>query len=516
MAECFNLLEEPWMPVRGCNGQVRDVGLLALFDEAHDISALADTEPPALMAEYRLLLAITHRALVAGDGRWKDADRVRWHQQGLPRAAIRDYLMHWREHFWLFHPTRPFMQVAALSQAPETRDKLKPWMQIALASANGNTPVVFDHAYDPAPVGITPGQAVRSLLGFLQFTPGGLVKTIRDADKAGALANTAAVLPIGLTLDQTLCLALHPAPMAGHEDLPSWERTPPSPADLRADPSPATGPNDRYTRLSRAVLLQPEDDGQVRWLRFSAGVALADDEHAPDPMASYRAGSNHLVRLSFDGGRAFWRDLPALVPDAAGKASHPAAVLGWAANLHAERTWDRVEQPLLVAGLASEQAKLLRWRSEQIALPAVLLSDADKAAHLRQLVGESESFFSELRSLAARMLAQTLPDPGSKDTRARARSLFDTGPATALYFARAERALAAAMALIGAERTDEAEVLWHQALRAAADAAWTAVRTGMGASASALRAEARHGLLYGALLRRLTTETAMAPQAEEA
>src|SRR5690606_17102909 len=113
-----------------------------------------------------------------------------------------DYLEHWRERFWLFHPECPFMQVAVLAEAEETRDKRKPWTQIALASANGNTPVVFDHAFDGAPTAIRPAAAVGTLLGFLQFAPGGLVKALRDSDKAGALANTAAVLPLGTNLAQ--------------------------------------------------------------------------------------------------------------------------------------------------------------------------------------------------------------------------------------------------------------------------------------------------------------------------
>ncbi|MDF5939974.1 type I-E CRISPR-associated protein Cse1/CasA [Pseudomonas aeruginosa] len=39
------------------------MGLLEVFREAERISALAETEPPSLIAQYRLLLAITHRAL---------------------------------------------------------------------------------------------------------------------------------------------------------------------------------------------------------------------------------------------------------------------------------------------------------------------------------------------------------------------------------------------------------------------------------------------------------------------
>ncbi len=494
----FNLLDEPWLPVRLQDGRVCGMGLLELFERAGEISALAETAPPSLIAQYRLLLAITHRALSRAQGRWADADRARWYRDGLPFEAIREYLEQWRERFWLFHPQQPFMQVVALAEAEETRDKQKPWTQISLASANGNAPVVFDHSCDLAPRSVSAADALRILLGFLQFTPGGLVKTIRDSDKAGALANTAAVMPLGASLAQSLCLALHPPTQVGHEDLPCWEQAPPSIVALRDEPKMATGANDRYSRQTRAVLLLPDEQGLVRWIRFATGIALGDDLQAPDPMASYRAGSNSLVRLSFTEGRAFWRDLPALLPDAEGLACQPAAMLGWAANL--QFLLGNSQQSLLVAGLASDQAKLLRWRSERITLPAALLASPEYANELRTYVRRSEELFGSIRKFAANMLAETLPDPGSKDTYSRARSLFDSGPAAALYFASAERSLGQVMLLLGSgdlADLDKAEALWQQTLLAAAQTAWQAMREGLGRSPRALRADAK---LYPRLL----------------
>jgi len=501
MNKSFNLLDEPWLPVRFQDGQVCDLGLLELFGRAGEISALAETAPPSLIGQYRLLLAITHRALSQAQERWTDTDRARWYQQGLPTEAVCEYLEQWREHFWLIHPEQPFMQVAALGEAEETRHKQKPWMQISLASANGNAPVVFDHSCDLMPKPISVTDAFRALLGFLQFTPGGLVKCIRDSDKAGALSNTAAVMPLGASLIQSLCLSLHPPTPAGHEDLPCWEQPLPTLAHLRDEPKIATGPNDRYSRRSRAVLLLPNEQGQVQWIRFAAGIALGDDIQAPDPMASYRAGSNGLVRLSFTEGRAFWRDLPALLPDAEGLASQPAAVLEWAANL--QFLLGSSEQPLLVAGLASDQAKLLRWRSERITLPAALLALPECANELRGHVRQAEELFGDIRKLAASMLAETFPDPTSKETWGRARNLFDVGPAAALFFAMAERALQPLMTLLGSGEMndlDKAQALWQRTLLSAALAAWQSVLDGLGRSSKALRADAR---AYPRLLARL-------------
>jgi CRISPR system Cascade subunit CasA len=180
--------------------------------------------------------------------------------------------------------------------------------------------------------------------------------------------------------------------------------------------------------------------------------------------------------------------------------SQAAAVLDHAINLHRVNSGDAVYQPLLVAGLASDQAKLLRWRAEQVVLPASVLLDADKASSLRQLVGAAEELFGDLRRLASRMLAETLPDPGSKDTRARASEQLKAGSLATSFFAAAERALPRIMQLIDANRADEAVDVWNGALRKGALKSWEQVLTGLGHSPNALRADARfwprlHGLL---------------------
>ncbi|WP_372614029.1 type I-E CRISPR-associated protein Cse1/CasA [Halomonas sp.] len=504
MAE-YSLLDEPWLPVRLIDGRVISLGLREVYKRSNEIAALAETAPPNLVAQYRLLLAILHRAVTRQCGHWRTVERARWYLGGLPVDAVCDYLESWQDRFYLFHSEYPFMQVAALDEAVETCDKRKPWTQISLGSANGNTPVVFDHALDSEPSAITPAQAVSMLLGFLQFTPGGLVKTLRSSDKAGALANTAAVIPVGGNLAQTLALCLHrPSQEGSDTDLPSWEREPLNVAQLSGDPVLASGPNDRYTRQSRAVRLLREDDGSIRWLRFAVGYPLADDENAPDPMTSFRSGSNGPVRISFHEGRAMWRDLPAILPGARkeGETSWPAPVINYAAALHEVETFDPVFQPVLIAGMASDQAKLLRWRIEQFRLPANLLNEPECAEYLQTLVADAEKLFVDLRYLATSTLTQTLPDPSSKDTRKRAQALLAAGPLATTYFAAAERALPEIMARLGEYDFDTAGQKWRNALHQGAFDAWQCMIIGLGGTPRAMRAEAQFYPRFRALLNR--------------
>jgi len=124
MTPSFNLLDEPWLPVRLKNGKTVSLGLLDAFERGAEVALLAETAPPSLVAQYRLLLAILQRVLSrAFPQGWEGKDRALWYREGLPVKAICDYLEQWRDWFWLFHPEYPFMQVAALASDAAQRDK---------------------------------------------------------------------------------------------------------------------------------------------------------------------------------------------------------------------------------------------------------------------------------------------------------------------------------------------------------------------------------------------------------
>lgn len=484
----FSLLDERWIAVRMVGGDIRRMGLLELFERCEEIAALADTSPPTLVAQYRILVAILGRALahVFPKG-WTLEDEAQWYREGVPTEVVRRYLEKWRDRFWLFHPQLPFMQAAVLATSEETRDKIKPWTQVSLASASGNIPLVFDHSSDSAPPEVAPDIVLNQMLGYLQFTPGGLVKVFRGSDKAGPLANTAAVIPSGENLAQTLVLCLPPhSERQADDDVPAWERPAPTEAQLCEGPTVAAGPNDRYTRQTRAVLLLREESGGVRWIRFGAGLALEEDYSAPDPMAAFRQGSLGPVRLAFAGGRALWRDLPALLPSPAGK-GRPATTLLHALTLHEELAGTvPIYQPVLVAGVTSNQAKLERWRAEWISLPTALISDSDKVQALIQRLERAETHFFDLRSLATSLVTAVLPDPANKETRSRGRAIIDASAFAAVYFSEAEKGMARLLKEVSQARIADADEEWNATLRHASESAWRLVVTSAGKSGKAL------------------------------
>lgn len=496
----LNLLDSPWVPVYRKNGKTERVSLKTLFREADEILGIAEPTPPNCIALYRLLLAILHRALTTQHGRWGTKERVHWYNNGLPLNKIEAYLESWRDRFWLVHPTQPFMQVAVLFEHYKKTGKgLKPLAQIKLSSSSGNNAVLFDHSFEGKSLAENWEQALCDLLGYLQFVPGGLVRIIRGSDKAGPLTNSAAFLLQSEKLSKTLLLNLHP--WSDHEDLPSWEKPPVTINNIKSEPTLATGPNDRYTRLTRSVIFLATDDEQVDQLLFAEGVALEEDEQQPDPMHTRRVTKDgKLIRIRFEEGRAIWRELPVLAPY--GEHDTAPRVFEWGNTLLQSVKSDEKDLPVLVAGLASNQAKLERWRLEYFKIPSHILTSPDVSQAVRLTIQEAESFFREISSLFITMISESLPDPNHPDTRNAARNRFNRSPATAAYFNACERQLGAMMRAYASNDPDHANTLWNLAQLDGARAAWKAVVSLLGDSPSAIRSVARYQSLFEMKLRK--------------
>lgn len=530
-APAFNLLDEPWIPVRFADGTTRELGLLELFERSRVIEALAEPSPPEFVALHRLLLAITHRALVAAVGHWNDDDRASWFDAGLPAGALRDYLSQWRERFWLFHPTHPFMQVAALAHDDATRGNVKPWTTISLAHASGDTPVVFDHSVSGNIAAIEARHALTLLLGYLQFIPGGLVQALRTADKGGPLANSLAVVPQGSNLEQSLLFGLHP-PMHDDSDLPAWERPAPTIEDLRRTPTLATGAIDRYTRLARAILFLPENVGRgwvVANVWFAAGIALADDANDLDPFTPYRVTDDGLVAVRFVEGRAFWRDLGALLPTPAtgnDNSIGPRSV-SLACRLESLLLAKQGHLTFAAAGVSSghKPAKLARWRIERHVIPISLLSHEDHAAFLRNALVRAERLYARLLAIAAEMSAEARPKVDTKTRAKRIRAWtranktgelprddlstsINRDRLAAAFFAPAERALPQLQELLAGGDFEAAYAKWTTSLLRSAYGAWNAASELLGHHSAALRARALMQQRFDDLVRPLRPASA--------
>lgn len=312
----FDLLDEPWIPVIREGAESR-VSLRDAVVRAHDIDSLSLSDGPQFAGLLRLLVALTMAAY--GRPADRDAWAARYAEQQFPVADLDNYIASvGRNCFDLFDPDRPFLQSAAVTDAPKTNAEILPHV------ATGNTPPIFSSDTKKAPRPLTSAQAACSLVGFMAVAVAGLgaPKAFEGSGWAGIsfggrVGQIGFVAPVGRTLFDTLLLNT-PIGVNPVGDAPQWQRTdlPPSWRAKRA----ATGMLDLLTWCPRRVKLIPNVDGTVTHLRMLGGDGLTVLDREFEPHTQWRTSNGkdgrtvgevyqrkHLVR-TFG-----WRGLPTLL-----------------------------------------------------------------------------------------------------------------------------------------------------------------------------------------------------------
>ena len=334
----YNLLDEPWIPVRLLDGTIADVGLLELLRRTTEIADLACELPTQSIAIQRLVLAIGYRVAPPRDAR----DWVRQWDEGAPTEQMIEYLERWRDRFFLFGGRFPFMQVADLRTAKDAVSGLE---KLIADVPNGEQ--FFTTRHGRALACIPPSEAARWLVHAQAYDPSGLRSgAVGDSQVKGGkgypigpswCGHLGLVWLKGKDLDETLVLNLVPtdaAQLRGVESSTewgacSWEVSEAESA-VRGDYSlldPSGTPRDisiprLLTWHSRRVRLVGNREGVT-------GVVLAQgDKLAPQQM--YRYEPQSLWRYStpqskkfkqdvymprkYEAGRALWRNLPGTLP----------------------------------------------------------------------------------------------------------------------------------------------------------------------------------------------------------
>ena len=158
----MNVAFDQWIPVVNSAGKRELASLSSVLAEGAKYADLA-VRPHERVALMRLFLCIAHAAL---DGP-KNYDEWCEAPKRLPEAA-RKYLETWKDSFELFHPTKPWLQVAEL-----TGDKTSPMALLDFELATGNNSTLFDHDGQRSCRNIEPAKLALNLLTFQNFSSGG-------------------------------------------------------------------------------------------------------------------------------------------------------------------------------------------------------------------------------------------------------------------------------------------------------------------------------------------------------
>ena len=498
-AMTFSLLKEPWIPLVTNDGTHTLGCLWDALTCPGEWRGIATTNPIQVLSLYRLLLAICHRGIGPGD---RAALLDDW-----PSQKLEVYLERWAERFDLFHPERPFLQVPGLAAAGLKR---VPWTRLAPDRSSGAERLLWDRSLDTHPQAITPAQAAVTMVAHLQFTPCGLVRALCHSGRQGLACGSLLVLPthVGMnrTLQTTLALALVPQSSGNHQlDLASWEKSPPTIEALRKpEPQVPTGPADRYTWLSRALLLQP--GAAITHLFYGTGLVPAESP-LPDPMAAMVSGEKGTFPLKLREDRAMWRDFHALTGD---KHSTMPKTICTAVDICAAQDEDDSIR-LLAGGLLPDKAKTILWRLEERHVsPKLLAAQGDAVNLAKEALKLAESIGVQLQKALFSLYSAWLQNGGERSPAAAdVKNLLKSAQAMPHYWAELETEFWKLVDDLG-QGEDGGRVLatWKDILRRVVLQVWNRSRNALGSDGRALAAEGRAGKALGRVLKALKEATA--------
>lgn len=334
----YNLLDEPWVPVRLLDGTITEVGLLELLQRSTDIADLACELPTQNIAIQRLVLAVAYRVATP-------LDAEEWLEQleeGSPIEQMIDYLEKWRERFYLFGGQYPFMQVADLRTPKDTVSGLE---KVIADVPNGEQ--FFTTRNGKALERISAAEAARWVVHTQAYDPSGIRSgAVGDREMKGGkgypigpawCGHLGLVWLKGKNFNETLLLNLVPAdagdlkgvPVTTEWDWCTWEVSTPetsargnySRLDPKGTPRDLSIPR-LLTWHSRRIKLIGDPSG------VTSVVLAQGDKLAPQQMQRYEPQSLWRYSLpqsrnlkqdvympsKFKVGRALWRDLPGTLP----------------------------------------------------------------------------------------------------------------------------------------------------------------------------------------------------------
>jgi CRISPR system Cascade subunit CasA len=401
----FNLLDQPWLPVRwASSAPPSEVGLREILLRAAEMEELATDNPLETIALNRLLAALVaavHPGAVEPD-EWLRL----WERGHFEAKAIEQYCSTFADHFDLFSPTLPFFG----HPQPDTVE-VSPLARLRHAAASGNNAVLFSHDLDVEPQPLSPAEAARAVVcAQAASLGGGVAKPFNFSHGplvGGAyfwLRGTLAERP---SLFRALLLNLAPDQSIwgnSAHDAPTWEGIRP----LQAEKRQVDGVRELFTFQSRRLFLVSNTQQQVVGVRYNQGSKV-EGLLFHDPHLAYRAGKDGEFPLRFQSGRALWRDSTTYLLHR-GKASggHAPRTLNWLTSYATDIGLDRSEALAVdVFGLVNDQAKVELWRHERITIYPVIVTDATRWNALKELLNGEQPEVDDAAKRAERLREAT-------------------------------------------------------------------------------------------------------------
>ncbi len=441
MMSRYNLIEEPWIPVRDLDGVRKELGIREVFLTAENLSVLEDPSPLVTAALHRFLLAVLYRAL---EGPCDPDEAKELFKEGLPKEKLQRYFEKWKGRFYLFDEKYPFGQTPGYE--PEVKggkQKWRAWTVLASEHNADNAKVLFDHLDVSESGMIQPKQAVKWLLACHTFVLGGGnsdFQYVKDAPSASFLM----VIPVGKNLLDTLLYCLVPQNRkVMTNDIPMWEREPEKMDQLKkVVDRTELGYADLYTWRSRSVRLKDKSLDGISEVAFASGIGYIDST-AVDPMLAYKiiemkgkekeVNIKKRIAVRLDE-RGIWREFDSLLPDA----THLSPAVIENSVFLARNDRARYPHSVIVLGQANNKAKVEFWRMERFILPKTIIGDRYTRGDIHFYLKEAKDVSKYLYSACANFGESLLSRGERKPEQADIKNFITQMPALPYYWSTLE------------------------------------------------------------------------------
>lgn len=390
----MNVAFDPWVPVVTITGARKLVSLSDVFADGAHYADLA-VRPHERVALMRFFLCVAHAALEGP----KNYDEWCVVSGKLPKAALK-YLEKWRDSFELFHPEKPWLQVADLRKREDGQSKSEdisdwtPASKLNFSYATGDNTTLFDHEGMSAEERKIPlNETVLSMLTFQCFSVGGLMGqvywngvrcgTLSDPKKENgpvksydAPCSPASMVHAflrGRNLIETIQLNL-----PTYENVrssygkrignPVWESVPASMKDESRIENATKTYVGRLVPMARAIRLHPA--GERMLLGDGLIYPSFADGFTQEPSATViirkKTKTEERALLSYRPGQSLWRELASLV------VKRSAEGTGGPLSLHAIQ--DGEDCDLQVVAMARDKATIVDTAESIFHIPSQLFT----------------------------------------------------------------------------------------------------------------------------------------------
>jgi CRISPR system Cascade subunit CasA len=359
--KAFNLLYEPWIKVLNLEGETEEVSLLAALEHAHEFRGLAGELPTQDIAILRLILATVYATFTRADvqGNQKPINNASealerwqslWELKHFPIEPIKTRLCHYEERFFLFHPERPFYQVAGLHERTGKSNTIAQIVSdvpsraerrfMSMKSGNNAETLLF-------------AEAARWLVSMQAWDYAGKKASVVNGSPNGGgtgwLGKIGVVYPAFHTLFETLMLNFVLNKSDGGllpYGSPTWEENRiPTPNKIERLPK---GYCELLTWNSRRVRLfvgGANDSSLVTGVLYSYGDVFPTADMFIEQMTGWHLSTqgdtrNHYIPNRHQKERSLWRDLSSILPQATNGTdvnNHNPGVIQWLALLKERR-----------------------------------------------------------------------------------------------------------------------------------------------------------------------------------